>query len=173
MVPPATLLIEGPAAVVDTSVATGMGIGSWPRRSWRTSDRPRASGSWRTTASDRSTRRRRRPAPVPPGCSRWPTWAVGTKNKKEVYGPAGSGLRSSSTGTKAGGERCPGPFDRRRHGGPGCPRGDPRLSRRDGRPAAGGVLAFQVARPGASAFWTALADPFAWHALKLTFVTAR
>jgi sulfate transport system permease protein len=34
------------------------------------------------------------------------------------------------------------------------------------------VLVFEAARPGAAAFWEALRDPFAWHSLKLTFVTA-
>jgi len=34
------------------------------------------------------------------------------------------------------------------------------------------VLVFEAVRPGAVAFWEALRDPFAWHSLKLTFVTA-
>jgi sulfate/thiosulfate transport system permease protein len=34
------------------------------------------------------------------------------------------------------------------------------------------VLVVEAARPGTLAFWQALRDPFAWHALKLTFVTA-
>jgi len=34
------------------------------------------------------------------------------------------------------------------------------------------VLVVEAARPGALAFWQALRDPFAWHSLKLTFVTA-
>jgi sulfate transport system permease protein len=34
------------------------------------------------------------------------------------------------------------------------------------------ALAVGAAEPGAGAFWRALTDPFAWHALKLTFVTA-
>lgn len=34
------------------------------------------------------------------------------------------------------------------------------------------ALGLQAAEPGASAFWKALANPFAWHALKLTFTTA-
>lgn len=34
------------------------------------------------------------------------------------------------------------------------------------------ALGVQTAEPGASAFWRALADPYAWHALKLTFATA-
>src|SRR5580692_7206929 len=34
------------------------------------------------------------------------------------------------------------------------------------------VLVFEAARPGAAAFWEALREPFAWHSLKLTFVTA-
>ena len=34
------------------------------------------------------------------------------------------------------------------------------------------VLAFEAARPGAGAFWKALTNPFAWHALKITFATA-
>jgi sulfate transport system permease protein len=34
------------------------------------------------------------------------------------------------------------------------------------------VLVVQAVRPGALAFWQALRDPFAWHSLKLTFVTA-
>jgi sulfate/thiosulfate transport system permease protein len=33
-------------------------------------------------------------------------------------------------------------------------------------------LVLEAARPGAVAFWEALRDPFAWHSLKLTFVTA-
>jgi sulfate/thiosulfate transport system permease protein len=35
-----------------------------------------------------------------------------------------------------------------------------------------GVLAVEAARPGAGAFAEALRDPYAWHALKLTFITA-
>ena len=31
------------------------------------------------------------------------------------------------------------------------------------------ALAVEAARPGAAAFWEAVRDPFAWHALKLTF----
>lgn len=34
------------------------------------------------------------------------------------------------------------------------------------------ALAVEAVRPGPAAFWKALANPFAWHALKLTFVTA-
>ncbi len=34
------------------------------------------------------------------------------------------------------------------------------------------ALAIEAARPGASAFVEAVRDPFAWHALKLTFATA-
>ena len=34
------------------------------------------------------------------------------------------------------------------------------------------ALSIQAAEPGAAAFWKALSDPFAWHALKLTFATA-
>ena len=34
------------------------------------------------------------------------------------------------------------------------------------------ALGIQAAEPGALAFWKALSDPFAWHALKLTFATA-
>ena len=34
------------------------------------------------------------------------------------------------------------------------------------------VLGVEAARPGRTAFWKALIDPFAWHALKLTFATA-
>src|SRR5262249_2114458 len=34
------------------------------------------------------------------------------------------------------------------------------------------ALAVEAARPGVSAFAAAVRDPFAWHALKLTFVTA-
>jgi sulfate/thiosulfate transport system permease protein len=34
------------------------------------------------------------------------------------------------------------------------------------------ALVFESARPGASAFDDAVRDPYAWHALKLTFVTA-
>ncbi|HEV3167430.1 MAG TPA: sulfate ABC transporter permease subunit CysT [Isosphaeraceae bacterium] len=34
------------------------------------------------------------------------------------------------------------------------------------------ALTVQAAAPGASAFWKELTNPFAWHALKLTFVTA-
>ena len=34
------------------------------------------------------------------------------------------------------------------------------------------ALASQAAEPGPAAFWKALTDPFAWHALKLTFSTA-
>jgi sulfate transport system permease protein len=34
------------------------------------------------------------------------------------------------------------------------------------------ALSIQAAEPGAGAFWKALTDPFAWHALKLTFTTA-
>ena len=34
------------------------------------------------------------------------------------------------------------------------------------------ALGYQAAEPGPSAFWKALTDPFAWHALKLTFATA-
>jgi sulfate transport system permease protein len=34
------------------------------------------------------------------------------------------------------------------------------------------TLAVQAATPGPSAFWKAIADPFAWHAIKLTFATA-
>src|SRR5690242_11599978 len=34
------------------------------------------------------------------------------------------------------------------------------------------ALFSEAARPGASAFIEAVRDPFAWHALKLTFVTA-
>jgi sulfate transport system permease protein len=34
------------------------------------------------------------------------------------------------------------------------------------------VLAVEAVRPGAPAFWEAMRDPFAWHAMKLTFITA-
>ncbi|MFI5454243.1 MAG: ABC transporter permease subunit [Isosphaerales bacterium] len=34
------------------------------------------------------------------------------------------------------------------------------------------ALVVEAARPGAAAFWEALRDPYAWHALKLTFITA-
>jgi sulfate/thiosulfate transport system permease protein len=34
------------------------------------------------------------------------------------------------------------------------------------------VLFVEAVRPGAGAFWEALREPFAWHSLKLTFVTA-
>ena len=34
------------------------------------------------------------------------------------------------------------------------------------------ALAVEAARPGAGAFAEAVRDPYAWHALKLTFVTA-
>ena len=34
------------------------------------------------------------------------------------------------------------------------------------------ALGVQAARPGWQPFWRALADPYAWHALKLTFLTA-
>lgn len=34
------------------------------------------------------------------------------------------------------------------------------------------ALSVQAAEPGVQAFWTALTNPFAWHALKLTFATA-
>ncbi len=57
--------------------------------------------------------------------------------------------------------------------GPGlaAPGVDAGLPRRDGRPAAGGP-GVQAAEPGPAAFVKAVADPFAWHALKLTFATA-
>jgi sulfate transport system permease protein len=34
------------------------------------------------------------------------------------------------------------------------------------------AIGFEAARPGVAAFWSALSDPFAWHALKLTCATA-
>jgi sulfate/thiosulfate transport system permease protein len=34
------------------------------------------------------------------------------------------------------------------------------------------ALVVESARPGIGAFWEALRDPYAWHALKLTFITA-
>jgi sulfate/thiosulfate transport system permease protein len=34
------------------------------------------------------------------------------------------------------------------------------------------AMGLEAARPGLAAFWSALCDPFAWHALKLTFITA-
>jgi sulfate transport system permease protein len=34
------------------------------------------------------------------------------------------------------------------------------------------ALTLQAVEPGAAAFWKALTNPFAWHALKLTFATA-
>ena len=34
------------------------------------------------------------------------------------------------------------------------------------------ALGFEAATPGAAAFWKALVNPFAWHALKLTLATA-
>src|SRR5947209_8827183 len=34
------------------------------------------------------------------------------------------------------------------------------------------VLGYQAAEPGRSAFWKEVSNPFAWHALKLTFATA-
>jgi sulfate transport system permease protein len=34
------------------------------------------------------------------------------------------------------------------------------------------ALAVETARPGSKAFWEAVSNPFAWHALKLTFATA-
>lgn len=34
------------------------------------------------------------------------------------------------------------------------------------------VITIQSARPGAAAFWAELSNPFAWHALELTFITA-
>ena len=34
------------------------------------------------------------------------------------------------------------------------------------------ALSVQAAEPGVAAFWAALTNPFAWHALKLTFATA-
>lgn len=34
------------------------------------------------------------------------------------------------------------------------------------------AMAWQAFRPGPAAFWAAVTEPYAWHALKLTFVTA-
>lgn len=34
------------------------------------------------------------------------------------------------------------------------------------------ALVIEASRPGGAAFWKAVVDPFAWHALKLTFITA-
>jgi sulfate transport system permease protein len=34
------------------------------------------------------------------------------------------------------------------------------------------AIGLEASRPGLTAFWAALSDPFAWHALKLTFTTA-
>jgi sulfate transport system permease protein len=34
------------------------------------------------------------------------------------------------------------------------------------------ALVIEAVRPGAGAFWSAVRDPYAWHALKLTFMTA-
>src|SRR5579864_4201889 len=34
------------------------------------------------------------------------------------------------------------------------------------------AMALQAVEPGAAAFWKELSNPFAWHALKLTFATA-
>src|SRR2546423_12050266 len=34
------------------------------------------------------------------------------------------------------------------------------------------ALCMQAAQPGLRSFWLALSDPYAWHALKLTFLTA-
>jgi sulfate transport system permease protein len=34
------------------------------------------------------------------------------------------------------------------------------------------AMAWQAARPGPAAFWAAVTEPYAWHALKLTFITA-
>src|SRR5262245_32043515 len=34
------------------------------------------------------------------------------------------------------------------------------------------ALGVQAAQPGLKAFWQALSDPYAWHSLKLTFLTA-
>jgi len=34
------------------------------------------------------------------------------------------------------------------------------------------ALVVEAARPGTAAFWEAVRDPYAWHALKLTFITA-
>jgi sulfate/thiosulfate transport system permease protein len=34
------------------------------------------------------------------------------------------------------------------------------------------ALSIQAARPGLEAFWRELSDPYAWHSLKLTFLTA-
>ena len=35
------------------------------------------------------------------------------------------------------------------------------------------ALTFEAVRPGAGPFWDIIRDPYAWHSLKLTFVTAR
>jgi sulfate/thiosulfate transport system permease protein len=34
------------------------------------------------------------------------------------------------------------------------------------------ALTFETAKPGVSVFWNAVSNPFAWHALRLTFTTA-
>lgn len=34
------------------------------------------------------------------------------------------------------------------------------------------AMAWQAFRPGPAAFWAAVTEPYAWHALKLTFITA-
>ncbi|AMV35896.1 sulfate ABC transporter permease subunit CysT [Planctomyces sp. SH-PL62] len=34
------------------------------------------------------------------------------------------------------------------------------------------AMAWQAAEPGPRAFWAAVSEPYAWHALKLTFITA-
>src|SRR5262249_27678281 len=118
-----------------------------------------------------------RPSPVRPrsrrcrrASSRWETSAAGTRFRTRSMGPRGPGHRSSP---------------RRR-------KGTESMSRTATAPAPADLLlpgarlsylgvmvvlpmlaiGLDAARPGLAAFWSAVSEPFAWHALKLTFSTA-
>ena len=112
-----------------------------------------------------------------PSSSRWPTWGDGPKSRNSFTGPKGCGLRYLPP-TRVTERR--GVDDRwlqvRSNSGGGnsdlvFAGHDSHLPRTDGGPSAGG-LDHQAVRPGANAFLEAMRDPYAWHALKLTFITA-
>src|SRR5436305_806378 len=117
---------------------------------------------------------RRHPSPPRRRCSRWPTSGVGPRSRTNFIAPRGSGPRSPRNGPRHAGD------DRMSAGAiPSQVRG-PGLALRWTTLSYLGVmvvlpmiaLGAQAARPGLGPFWEALSDPYAWHALKLTFLTA-
>ena len=93
VIPPATLLIEGPAAVVNTSVESHGNRRLSPRRSWSSWSRSKGSGSSRNTGSVRSDPSVAPPAgclPMPPRLFTMADLGGWAKLEAELYGSEGA-----------------------------------------------------------------------------------